>query len=193
MDTVTVSNFFLIEAVLIGMNILISSLSSRPGILILMISLAVGMIVSNDGISGIVFDSYPVAYLVGDLVPVVILLDNDLRARAPSFRATLWSVLSLVTLGVLVTISLTGIVAAWLLDLHWMEGPLIGAIVDSTDTAAVLSLLGGKGLSGRVTTTPETESDSNDLMAVFFIVTLIEILVSDRIGLSWGPALYLVQ
>jgi len=184
-----------VGALLLVVSIVASDLSSRLGAPLLLVFIALGMLAGEDGPGGIRFDDYETAYVIGTLALAVIIFDGGMRTRRETFRVTLWPAFSLATLGVVVTALLTGLFAAWLLGLHWLQGMLIGAIVGSTDAAAVFALLRNAGatLQERVASTLEVESASNDPMAIFLTVAVLELLLAGKTQFEAGVLLAFVQ
>ncbi len=180
------THLILVGAVFLFASIFASAASSRLGAPLLLVFLVIGMLAGEDGPGGIRFDDIQTAHLVGTIALAVILFDGGLRTRAATFRVGLWPAVSLATVGVVVTAAVVGLFAAWVLNLHWMQGLLIGAIVGSTDAAAVFSLLHAQDmeLKQRVGATLEIESGTNDPMAVFLTVVLVELLAMGNTELN---------
>lgn len=175
-------------ALLVVLSILASAFSARFGAPILLVFLFLGMLVGEDGPGGIRFNNVELAYFVSTIALAVILFDGGMRTSKESFRIALRPALSLATLGVVLTAVITGAFATWLFNLHWLQGLLVGSIVASTDAAAVFALLQSRGLElqQRVRATLEVESGSNDPMAVFLVVVLVEALAAGQTTFSYG-------
>ena len=185
----------LIGAVLVLLSILASTVSKRTGAPLLLVFLGIGMLAGDDGPGHIRFGDYQVAYLVGTMALAVILFDGGMRTRYATFRVGLWPAVSLATLGVVLTTVIVGYGASRILGLGLMEGMLIGAIIGSTDAAAVFSLLHAAGmrLKQRVGATLEIESGCNDPMAVFLTLSLIHIVGGDQHAPGWSLLGHFVQ
>ena len=175
------NNAIFAGAVLFLISILASGVASRAGAPLLLVFLGVGMMAGREGIGGIAFESFEVAYAVGSIALAIILFDGGMRARAESSKVGLKPALSLATFGVLLTTTVVAAGLHWLLNFSWVQSFLIGAIVGSTDAAAVFSMLHAKGLQlkKRVGTTLEIESGCNDPMAVFLTLMLVEVARHD--------------
>lgn len=182
MGSVVVSNaVLLVVAALVVVGTLSSLLAARFGAPILLVFLMIGMAAGDGGAGGIHFDDYWSTYMVGSAALAVILFDGGLRMRIASMRGAVLPALGLSTVGVVFTAGLVALVAAPLLGLPPMESLLVGAIVASTDAAAVLFLVRAQGLhlGRRVGSVIEIESATNDPAAVFLTVLLVELLTSN--------------
>jgi cell volume regulation protein A len=187
-----VSLTILFGSVLVLAGIMSSLIALRFGAPLLLVFLLVGMLAGEAGPGGIKFDDVRLAYTVGSVALGLILFDGGLRTRMPTFRSVMMPAGLLATVGVLVTATLTAPVAVWTLGLNWTEGLLVGAVVASTDAAAVFYLLHAKGLRlrPRVSATLEVESATNDPFAIFLTILLVEILlVGEK---TWGAIVLLL-
>ena len=174
-----IDQIILLAAILIILGILSSKLSARLGLPVLVLFLMVGMLAGEDGPGGIVFDNAQIAHALGSLALAIILFDGGLQTPIASIKQVWKPASVLATLGVLVTAMITGAAAAYILDVSLLYGLLIGAIVGSTDAAAVFSLLRNAGIhiNPRLKATLEIESATNDPMAIFLTVGLLEVMV----------------
>jgi len=184
-----VSLAILLGSLLVLTGILSSLIALRFGAPLLLVFLLLGMLAGEGGPGGIKFDDVGAAYTVGSIALALILFDGGLRTRFASLRNVLWPAVMLSTVGVLITTLLTAPVAKFALGIGWIEAMLIGAVVASTDAAAVFFLINARGLRlrPRVRAVLEVESGTNDPFAIFLALILVEILLLG--GQSWSHGL----
>lgn len=168
--TALTDSIIILLASLLLIGVFATKFSSRFGLPALVFFIAAGMVLSRF----VYFDNAFLAQLVGTFALIVILFEGGMQTKYTTIRPVIPSALSLATIGVLITTVIIGISATYILGISLEEGLLFGAIVGSTDASAVFSVLGGKNIKERLTATLEAESGSNDPMAVFLTVTLIE-------------------
>ncbi len=172
-----VDQLVLIGGILLVIGIVSSKVSARLGLPVLVLFLVIGMLAGEDGPGGIEFDNIVAAHAIGTLALGAILFDGGLQTRTASLRATWRPAALLATVGVLVTAVVTGVAAWQILDVSLLTGLLLGSIVASTDAAAVFAVLRSQGvnLRARLAATLEVESGSNDPMAIFLTIGLLQL------------------
>jgi cell volume regulation protein A len=178
-------------ATLVFISVLAGVFSARIGFSFLLVFLVVGILAGVDGPGGLAFDDFRTSFWVGNVALAVILLDGGLRTQLSTFRTGLRPSLLLATLGVLLSTAITAAAAHALLGLSWPLALLVGAIVGSTDAAAVFSLLKSSGvrLNERVAATLEIESGMNDPMAVYLTLTFIALALTGAQAWNAGDVL----
>lgn len=181
--TFTVDSAIFVLSILLIVGVATTKFSSRLGLPSLVLFIGVGMIASQY----IYFDNAKITQLVGILALIVILFEGGMQTKWRTMRTVLPAATSLATIGVLLTTVGIGVVAKFVLGLSWLEGMLFGAIVGSTDAAAVFAVLGNKNIKPNITSTLEAESGTNDPMAVFLTITFISLIQAEA-----GPLLSLI-
>jgi potassium/hydrogen antiporter len=176
--TVTTENILLIGSVLIFISVLAGKTSLRIGVPTLILFLAIGMLAGSEGLGGIHFDNPGVAQFLGIVALNFILFSGGFETDWHSVRPVLWQGVALSVLGVVLTTFAVGLFVWWVTDFSIYEGLLLGAIVSSTDAAAVFSILRSKSLAlkGNIRPTLEFESGSNDPMAYILTIVFIGLI-----------------
>jgi cell volume regulation protein A len=185
MATIQLLNLLLLMgALLLLAGVLSSLIATRIGAPLLVVFLATGMLLGPEGPAGLDLADQRITYLVGSAALGIILFDGGLRTRLAAFHGVLLPAALLSTLGVAITAGVTALAARWLFDLGWLEAFLVGAVVSATDAAAVFLLLrvGGLQLRQRIGATLEIESGTNDPVAAFLTIALVEILEAGAQG-----------
>ncbi len=185
----TIEWLLLLAGGLLIISILASKLSGLLGVPALVVFLAIGMLAGSDGVGGIYFDNAWLAQAVGVAAMAFILFSGGLDTPLARVRPVLGAGLALASLGVVLTSILAGLFAAWVLDLPVLVGLLLGAVIASTDAAAVFSILRSRSIRLRQPLEPllELESGSNDPMAVILTVGLISLITGEASSL-WSLA-----
>lgn len=187
-----------IEHLLLGasslllLSVLASQVSGRVGIPALLLFLLIGMLAGSEGPGGIEFDYPAFAQSLGVVALTLILFSGGLDTNWRQIRQVVWKGLALSTIGVCLTAGFVAWFAVWFLGFAPLDGMLLGAIVSSTDAAAVFAVLRSQHarLRGHLTPLLEFESGSNDPMAVFLTVGLISVLTEQETALSMVPMFF---
>lgn len=176
----SLESILLAGSILLVLSVLASRISTTFGVPVLLVFLAIGMLAGSEGPGRIEFYDYSLAFAVGSICLALIMFDGGLRTPWQSVRPVLKLGISLSFVGTVVTGLVTGVFAHYVLNLEWIEAMILGAIVSSTDAAAVFSTLRAQSLSlrGNLKQTLEFEAGSNDPVAIFLTIGMLMLAAS---------------
>ena len=170
---------------ILAASVVVALAAARAGLPVLVAFLGLGMLLGSDGPGGIAFDNAELARRVGIVGLGLILYEGGLQTSWRRLREVAGAALLLSTVGVAVTTLATGVAARLLFDISWLEALLMGAVVASTDAAAVFATLRFTHIRRRLARTLEAESGGNDPMAIALTLGLIAwIEYPDTYGIS---------
>jgi len=181
---VHVGQLILIAGSLLAAGLLASLLAGRVRVPSLLLFLGIGMAIGSDGLGWISFDDYELARTIGIVALALILFEGGLTSGLFEIRPVLPSAISLAVVGTVATAAVTGLAASWLFDLSTLEGLLLGAVLASTDGAAIFALLRSSTLERKLASTLEAESGLNDPMAVLLVIGFIAWLQEPGYGVA---------
>ena len=187
------TGFILIAGVLVLGSLTLTLLAQRIRMPALVIFIGVGMLIGTDGLGLIDFDDFELAQEIGIIALALILFEGGLTTGFSAIRPVIGPSLSLATVGTVLTAAITGALAVLLLDVSTLEGFLLGAVIASTDAAAVFSVLRGSTLRRRLAMTLEGEAGFNDPIAVILVIGLIEMIQGPDTSVSKMVELLVVE
>ena len=174
----------LVAGALLAGGLIASLVAGRTRVPSLLLFLGLGMAIGSDGTGWIDFSNYEVARRIGIIALALILFEGGLTSGFAEIRPVLGSAISLALVGTLVTAVLAGLAAAWLFDFSTLEGLLVGAIIASTDGAAIFALLRGSTLRRRLARTLEGETGFNDPVAILLVLGFVDWIQEPGYGLG---------
>jgi len=191
----SIENILLVGSFLLLISIIAGKTSFRFGIPTLILFLVIGMLAGSEGIGGIHFDDPALSRFIGVVSLNFILFSGGLDTNWKSVKPVLWQGISLSTMGVLLTALSLGLFIYFITDFSLFEGLLLGAIVSSTDAAAVFSILRSKKLALKHNLRPtlELESGSNDPMAYVLTISFLNLVLHPEEGLLSVLQIFLQQ
>lgn len=175
-------HLILVAGALLAAGLVASFLAARLRVPSLVLFLGLGMLVGSDGLGWIAFDNYRLARTIGVIALALILFEGGLTGGLLQLRPVLGAAISLATVGTVITAVVVGLAAAALFGFSVKEGLLLGAILSSTDGAAVFAVLRGSTLSRRLARTLEAESGLNDPVAALLVLGFIDLLTRSGYG-----------